>query len=79
MSEEKVYFCRVCEEKESPKFYDRRYNICKSCYSKRVTSNKEKSKTEIEDFKKRFEDLEKVVLELKGEMEELKSKNEIMK
>jgi peptidoglycan hydrolase CwlO-like protein len=73
MSEERIYNCRVCDDKDVVNFYDKRFNVCKSCYSKKMSLSKEKSKAEISEFKKKVENLEKVVEELRGEIESLKS------
>ena len=74
MSEEKSYSCRECEEKDVSKFYNKRYNICKSCYSKKMSLNKEKAKEEFGDIKKRVEFLEKSVEEILEELQVLKMK-----
>jgi hypothetical protein len=73
MSEEKSYFCRTCEESDTSKFYDKRHNICKTCYSKKMIANKEKSKEDLNNFKKRVEILEQRVEDLEEEINKLKN------
>ncbi len=72
MSENKSYFCRTCEEKDSSKFYEKRYNICKACYSKKMNIHKERTKEEITELKGRVETLETRVTELEEKIQKMK-------
>ena len=59
----KVHDCKKCSEKDSSKFYSNRYNICKYCYSRKITENSSKRKVNIEE-------LQNTITELKNKIEE---------